>query len=359
MTVSASAGRPGTGVTGPAWAAGAAMAASAIAAPVPKSRLMVRQPPRRPTHQQGTQVPCTRRADARGSAPTGPARPRSAYVASCPSLPPVRLRAHGTPARPGHRSSGHDRRRGAARAAGARAGGGRASRRDRDALPRRQAHDAERRPVEHRATRRPDGDAAHADREHREGVQRRGRAAPRRGGQAGSGRHDRPAASRPADGVGGRDRPPDAQPHERPPGLHPVRRASRSRRRRTRRATSRPPRSSTGCAGRRWSSRRARSTSTPTPTTSSSASSPRRSAGTPYPALLKDIVFGPANLTQTSFPTRRISLPAPYIHGYLVDPNADPQRRHALPQPERRVGVGRGRLDPHRPLRVHPRRPRA
>jgi len=47
-------------------------------------------------------------------------------------------------------------------------------------------------------------------------------------------------------------------------------------------------------------------------------------SGAPYPTLLKDIVFGPANLTETSFPTRRISLPAPYIHGYLVNPNADP-----------------------------------
>ena len=80
--------------------------------------------------------------------------------------------------------------------------------------------------------------------------------------------------------------------------------------------------------------------------------------GTPYPALLKDIVFGPANLTQTSFPTHRISLPAPYIHGYLVNPERRPQRRDALPQPERGVGVGRRRLDAHRPLGVHPRRPR-
>jgi D-alanyl-D-alanine carboxypeptidase len=47
-------------------------------------------------------------------------------------------------------------------------------------------------------------------------------------------------------------------------------------------------------------------------------------SGTPYPTLLKDIVFGPANLTQTSFPTRRLSLPAPYIHGYVVGPDTDP-----------------------------------
>jgi D-alanyl-D-alanine carboxypeptidase len=47
--------------------------------------------------------------------------------------------------------------------------------------------------------------------------------------------------------------------------------------------------------------------------------------GTPYPTLLKTIVFDPAGLTQTSFPTRRISLPAPFIHGYVVDPGAKPQ----------------------------------
>jgi D-alanyl-D-alanine carboxypeptidase len=48
-------------------------------------------------------------------------------------------------------------------------------------------------------------------------------------------------------------------------------------------------------------------------------------SGTPYPTLLQDIVFGPAGLTQTSFPTRRISLPAPFIHGYVVEPGAKPQ----------------------------------
>jgi D-alanyl-D-alanine carboxypeptidase len=47
--------------------------------------------------------------------------------------------------------------------------------------------------------------------------------------------------------------------------------------------------------------------------------------GTPYPTLLKDIVFDPAGLTQTTFPTRRITLPAPFIHGYVVSPGAKPQ----------------------------------
>ncbi len=39
---------------------------------------------------------------------------------------------------------------------------------------------------------------------------------------------------------------------------------------------------------------------------------------TAYPALVKRIVFQPAGLTQTTFPTRRITLPAPFIHGYVV-----------------------------------------
>jgi len=40
--------------------------------------------------------------------------------------------------------------------------------------------------------------------------------------------------------------------------------------------------------------------------------------GRPYPDLLDEFVFGPANLRETSFPTRRISLPAPFLHGYVV-----------------------------------------
>jgi D-alanyl-D-alanine carboxypeptidase len=42
-------------------------------------------------------------------------------------------------------------------------------------------------------------------------------------------------------------------------------------------------------------------------------------------ALLQSIVFDPAGLSETSFPTRRISLPRPFIHGYVVDPPAAPQ----------------------------------
>jgi D-alanyl-D-alanine carboxypeptidase len=37
------------------------------------------------------------------------------------------------------------------------------------------------------------------------------------------------------------------------------------------------------------------------------------------------LVFDPAGLSQTSFPTRRIPLPRPFIHGYIVDPPAKPQ----------------------------------
>jgi D-alanyl-D-alanine carboxypeptidase len=44
-----------------------------------------------------------------------------------------------------------------------------------------------------------------------------------------------------------------------------------------------------------------------------------------YGHLLSTLVFGPARLTQTTFPTRRISLPAPFIHGYAVQPGKPPQ----------------------------------
>jgi D-alanyl-D-alanine carboxypeptidase len=42
--------------------------------------------------------------------------------------------------------------------------------------------------------------------------------------------------------------------------------------------------------------------------------------GRPYPDLLADIVFGPARLRETSFPTRAVTLPTPFIHGYVVAP---------------------------------------
>jgi D-alanyl-D-alanine carboxypeptidase len=47
--------------------------------------------------------------------------------------------------------------------------------------------------------------------------------------------------------------------------------------------------------------------------------------GRPYPDLLADIVFDPARLRETTFPTRRIGLPAPFVHGYVVPPGEEPQ----------------------------------
>lgn len=46
--------------------------------------------------------------------------------------------------------------------------------------------------------------------------------------------------------------------------------------------------------------------------------------GEPYGSALKRIVFNPAKLRQTSFPTK-IALPNPFIHGYLVAPGEKPQ----------------------------------
>ncbi len=47
-------------------------------------------------------------------------------------------------------------------------------------------------------------------------------------------------------------------------------------------------------------------------------------AGASYPSLLRSLVFDPAGLEQTTFPTHRIPLPRPFIHGYGVSRNADP-----------------------------------
>ena len=47
--------------------------------------------------------------------------------------------------------------------------------------------------------------------------------------------------------------------------------------------------------------------------------------GRSYPDLLADVVFGPANLRETSFPTRTIALPAPFLHGYVVSPGQRPE----------------------------------
>ena len=80
--------------------------------------------------------------------------------------------------------------------------------------------------------------------------------------------------------------------------------------------------------------------------------------GTPYPTLLEDIVFGPAE-PHARRASRPVGSRARAVHPrVLVESQRRPERRHALPQPERRVGVRRGGLHPHRPLGVHPRRPR-
>ena len=47
--------------------------------------------------------------------------------------------------------------------------------------------------------------------------------------------------------------------------------------------------------------------------------------GKSYETLLQDIVFTPAGLAHTSFPTRDISLPSPYIHGYVIEPGSEPK----------------------------------
>jgi D-alanyl-D-alanine carboxypeptidase len=46
--------------------------------------------------------------------------------------------------------------------------------------------------------------------------------------------------------------------------------------------------------------------------------------GEAYGSTLQKLVFGPAGLRQTSFPTKRIALPSPFIHGYLTEPEAPP-----------------------------------
>jgi D-alanyl-D-alanine carboxypeptidase len=50
----------------------------------------------------------------------------------------------------------------------------------------------------------------------------------------------------------------------------------------------------------------------------------QRVTRTSYSQLLSGLIFRPAGLTQTTFPTRRISLPAPFIHGYDVVPGRQP-----------------------------------
>jgi D-alanyl-D-alanine carboxypeptidase len=51
----------------------------------------------------------------------------------------------------------------------------------------------------------------------------------------------------------------------------------------------------------------------------------QRVTGRSFGHLLATLVFRPAGLRQTSFPTRQISLPTPFMHGYDVEPGEPPQ----------------------------------
>jgi D-alanyl-D-alanine carboxypeptidase len=55
-------------------------------------------------------------------------------------------------------------------------------------------------------------------------------------------------------------------------------------------------------------------------------------SGETYGEALKQIVFGPAKLSQTSFPTK-VALPKPFIHGYLVSPGEQPEDATTLLSP--------------------------
>ena len=47
--------------------------------------------------------------------------------------------------------------------------------------------------------------------------------------------------------------------------------------------------------------------------------------GRSFGRLLSKLVFRPAGLRQTTFPTRKISLPTPFMHGYEVEPGKPPR----------------------------------
>jgi D-alanyl-D-alanine carboxypeptidase len=50
-----------------------------------------------------------------------------------------------------------------------------------------------------------------------------------------------------------------------------------------------------------------------------------RVTGQSFARLLSTLIFRPAQLAQTTFPSRRISLPKPFLHGYDVAPGRPPQ----------------------------------
>jgi D-alanyl-D-alanine carboxypeptidase len=59
----------------------------------------------------------------------------------------------------------------------------------------------------------------------------------------------------------------------------------------------------------------------------------QRVTGRSFGRLLSALVFRRAGLRQTSFPTRRLSLPTPFMHGYDVKPGKPPQDGTAFLSP--------------------------
>jgi D-alanyl-D-alanine carboxypeptidase len=51
----------------------------------------------------------------------------------------------------------------------------------------------------------------------------------------------------------------------------------------------------------------------------------QRVTGRPFGQLLSALILRPAGLRQTTFPTRRISLPTPFMHGYELEPGKPPR----------------------------------
>jgi D-alanyl-D-alanine carboxypeptidase len=51
----------------------------------------------------------------------------------------------------------------------------------------------------------------------------------------------------------------------------------------------------------------------------------QRLTGRSFGQLLSTFIFRPAGLSQTTFPTRTVSLPTPFMHGYDVVPGKPPQ----------------------------------
>ena len=78
-----------------------------------------------------------------------------------------------------------------------------------------------------------------------------------------------------------------------------------------------------------------------------------RVTGESYGRLLSTVVFSPAGLSRTSFPTRQIALPAPFIHGYQVEAGKAPVDLTTSISPSGAWASGAGRLHSARSGRVH------